>query len=41
MIAIIIRIAAIVYSWLIEKIMDKNPELIFNNEIISDSAIKL
>ncbi len=41
MIAIIIRIAASSKLWLIEQIIDRNPELIFSKDMISDIAIKL
>ncbi len=41
MIAIIIKIAESSKLLFIEHIMDKNPELIFNNEIKSDIAKKL
>ena len=40
MIAMIIKIAAILNSWLIENIIAKNPEIMLHNDMISDSAIK-
>ncbi len=39
MIANIINRAASLKSWFIELIIDKKPQLIFNNDIISDIAI--
>ncbi|WP_296789104.1 hypothetical protein [uncultured Methanobrevibacter sp.] len=41
MIANIINRAASLKSWFIELIIDKKPQLIFNNDIISEIAINL
>ena len=41
MIAIIIRIADSSKLWFIELIIAKNPELIFNSDMMSDIAMKL